>query len=276
MAQRRRLKRNFLSRQHPRQMIHNRRLRHLLQVELQAARQHRDRNLLRIGGRQNELDMRRRLFQRFQHRIERMAGKLMDFVDHIHLVAARRRRIGCPLQQLRHVIHAAVRGGIQLDVIHKAAAVDFDARRTHAAGRRSHASFAIQRLGHDARQCRLAHPARAGEQIRMVQAVLFQRVRQCAHNMFLSHQRGKGFWAPFAGENLITHILILPSPPQAGKRRGSSHWNWHKTTLATGHAKTGAASLIPGTCRKRLWLLPSGPDQVHHSTMRGDPPRCEF
>ena len=33
------------------------------------------------------------------------------------------------------------------------------------------------------------------------------------------------------------------------------------------------ASLTPGTCKQWLWLLPSGPDQVHHPAMRGDPPR---
>src|SRR4051812_10856093 len=32
------------------------------------------------------------------------------------------------------------------------------------------------------------------------------------------------------------------------------------------------ASLAPGTCRGRLWLLPSGPDQVHQTAMRGGPP----
>src|SRR6266850_7552331 len=32
------------------------------------------------------------------------------------------------------------------------------------------------------------------------------------------------------------------------------------------------ASLTPGTCRGRLWLLPSGPDQVHQTAMRGGPP----
>ncbi len=36
------------------------------------------------------------------------------------------------------------------------------------------------------------------------------------------------------------------------------------------------ASLTPGTCRERLWLLPSGPDQVHRAAMRGDPPRREI
>src|SRR5881394_4654187 len=32
------------------------------------------------------------------------------------------------------------------------------------------------------------------------------------------------------------------------------------------------ASLTPGTCSDRLWLLPSGPDQVHQTAMRGGPP----
>src|SRR5574343_299973 len=36
--------------------------------------------------------------------------------------------------------------------------------------------------------------------------------------------------------------------------------------------KMKVASLTPGTCSKWLWLLPSGPDQVHHPAMRGDPP----
>ncbi|CAB1368492.1 protein of unknown function [Denitratisoma oestradiolicum] len=37
--------------------------------------------------------------------------------------------------------------------------------------------------------------------------------------------------------------------------------------------KTKVASLTPGTCKNRLWLLPSGPDQIHRLTMRGDPPQ---
>src|SRR5437867_9952696 len=34
----------------------------------------------------------------------------------------------------------------------------------------------------------------------------------------------------------------------------------------------GVASRTPGTCGDWLWLLPSGPDQVHHHAMRGGPP----
>ena len=36
--------------------------------------------------------------------------------------------------------------------------------------------------------------------------------------------------------------------------------------------KMKVASLTPGTRSKWLWLLPSGPDQIDHSAMRGDPP----
>src|SRR3989442_4953420 len=37
-------------------------------------------------------------------------------------------------------------------------------------------------------------------------------------------------------------------------------------------SKVRVASRTPGTCGGRLWLLPSGPDQVHHHAMRGRPP----
>lgn len=36
--------------------------------------------------------------------------------------------------------------------------------------------------------------------------------------------------------------------------------------------KMKKASLICGTCEGWLWLLRSRPDQIHHSTMRRDPP----
>src|SRR3546814_9906475 len=49
--------------------------RHLLQIELQTARQHGNGNLLWVGRGQDELDVRRRLFERFQHGIESMAGQ---------------------------------------------------------------------------------------------------------------------------------------------------------------------------------------------------------
>src|SRR3546814_4085150 len=72
------------------QMRHNGFCRHLLQIELQTARQHGNGNLLWVGRGQDELDVRRRLFERFQHGIESMAGQHVDFVDHVDLEAAAR------------------------------------------------------------------------------------------------------------------------------------------------------------------------------------------
>ena len=50
--------------------------RQALQIELQAARQHGHRQLLRIGGREQELHVRRRLLQRLQQRVERVAESM--------------------------------------------------------------------------------------------------------------------------------------------------------------------------------------------------------
>jgi hypothetical protein len=59
--------------------------RHLLEVELQAARQHRDRDLLRVGGGDDELDVLGRLLEGLQHGVEGMPGEHVHFVDHVTL-----------------------------------------------------------------------------------------------------------------------------------------------------------------------------------------------
>ena len=58
-----------------------------LQAELQAARQHGDGQLLRVRGREQEFDVRRRLFERLQQRVEGMVRQHVHFVDEVHLVA---------------------------------------------------------------------------------------------------------------------------------------------------------------------------------------------
>ncbi|CAG2138013.1 hypothetical protein LMG26411_01507 [Cupriavidus numazuensis] len=90
------------------QVGHDLRRRHLLEIELQATRQHRDRNLLRVGGGQDELDVAGRLLQRLQHRVEGVVGQHVHFVDHVDLEAPRRRRVHRLVEQLRHFVDAAV------------------------------------------------------------------------------------------------------------------------------------------------------------------------
>jgi hypothetical protein len=126
-AQRLLLERNLLFAENPLEVRHDVAGRHLLQIELQAARQHGDGNLLRIGRRENELDV-RRLLERLQHRVERVIRQHVHFVDHVDLEARIDRRVHRALEQRGHLVDAAVARGVHLDVVDEAAFVDLAAR----------------------------------------------------------------------------------------------------------------------------------------------------
>src|SRR5690606_10348564 len=100
---------------------------HLLQVELQTTRQNRDGNLLRVSGCQDEFDVRRRLFQRFEHGVERVPGQHVDFVDHVDFETAAARGVYRLFEQLRHFFYAAVGRGIKFNIVDKTASIDFGA-----------------------------------------------------------------------------------------------------------------------------------------------------
>ena len=80
-----------------------------------AARAHRDRHLLDLGGREQELDVLRRLFERLQQAVEGLLREHVHFVDDVDLGARRDRAIARVLDDLAHVVDAGVRGGVHLD-----------------------------------------------------------------------------------------------------------------------------------------------------------------
>jgi len=205
-AQRLRLGRDALPRQHAREMLQHRLGRHRAQVELQAAREHRDRHLLRVGRGKHELEVLGRLLQRLEHGVERRVREHVHFIDHEDLEAPLHRLVDGLLQQALHLVHAAVGGRVQLGVVGKAAAVDVGARGTHAARRGGNAALpirplAVERLGQDARHRGLAHAARAGEQVGMVQPLLRERVGQRLHHVLLAYHLREGPGTVFAGEH---------------------------------------------------------------------------
>ena len=61
-----------------------------LQVEADAARAHRDRHLLDLGRREQELDVLGRLFERLQEAVESLLREHVHFVDDVDLGARRR------------------------------------------------------------------------------------------------------------------------------------------------------------------------------------------
>src|SRR6266702_6074365 len=199
--------------------------RHLLEIELQAAREHRHRDLLGIGRRQNELDVFGRLLESLQHRVERRRGEHVDFVDDVYLESPTARCVHRVLQELAHLVDLGVSRGIDFYQIDEAARVDFHAGRTLPAGTGADARLAIEAFREDPGEGRLAHATGPGKQVRVVQALLIQRVAQRLDHVLLPDQRLERARTPLAGENLVRHdgFLSILDPKQV-------------------------ASLTPGTC----------------------------
>ena len=183
----------------------NQRRRQRFQVELQTARQHRHRNLLRIGRGQHEAHVLGRLLERLQHRVERGLGQHVHFVDQVDLVAADGRRVARVVENLPHVVDAGVGRGVELEQVDEAPGVDLGARRADAARRGGDARHAIEALGEDARDRGLAHPAGAGQQVRVVNAAARQRIGERRHHVLLAGQLRERHRPPLAREDLVTH-----------------------------------------------------------------------
>ena len=158
---------------------------HVAQNKLQTAAQYGNGDFVRIGGRQNEFNVFGRLFQRFQHRVERAFGEHMHFVDDIDFVFAGGGGVLGVFQHFADVVDASVAGGVDFEQIDKAALVDGGAGWALAAGFAVAGGFAVEAFGEDAGDGGFAHAARAGEQIGVVQAAFAQGVLQGFDNVLL-------------------------------------------------------------------------------------------
>ena len=130
----------------------------------------------------------------------------MHFVDHVDLEAADHRLVDSLVEQLRYLVDTAVRGRVEFVVVDETACVDVAAGIADAARVRGDAAAAlragaVERFGEDARDRRLADTARAGEKIRVMQALLGQRIRERLHDVFLAHQRIEVGRPVLAGED---------------------------------------------------------------------------
>ena len=179
--------------------------RHVLERELQTARQDGDRQLLRVGGREQEFHVGRRLFQRLEQRIETVGRQHVHLIDEVHLVASLGRGVLDVVQKLTRVLDLGPRGGVDFDQVDEAPLVDLATGATHAAGSGADTLLAVQTLGENARQRRLADTASPGEQIGMVQAPLIEGIDQRTADMLLTDQFVKIARAPLARQYLIAH-----------------------------------------------------------------------
>ena len=90
-----------------------------LELEDLAAGSDGDRQFVQFGRGENEDDAVRRLFQRLQEGVHGVARKLVGFVDDVDLVAAFHRRELDAGDQIAHVVHFAVRGGVHFEHVHE-------------------------------------------------------------------------------------------------------------------------------------------------------------
>ena len=124
-------------------------------------------NIFWLSRCHHENDVRRRLFQRLEQRVESGFGNLVSLVENVNLVAIARRRIARGIAQLANLINAAIRGRVNLDHIDRVALANFDAGIAYATRlrrgtfRRPDCVAAVQRHGHDARNGGFSDPAMA-------------------------------------------------------------------------------------------------------------------
>ena len=159
---------------------------HVAQHELQAAAEHGNGDFVRVGGGQDEFDVFGRLFQRFEHGVERGFGEHVHFVNDIDFVFAGG---GCVLGVFQHfadVVDAGVGCGINFQQVHKPPCVDVAAGLALAARFAMLRVFAVQAFGEDAGDGGFAYAARAGEQIGVVQTAGGKGILQGFDNVFLS------------------------------------------------------------------------------------------
>ena len=182
--------------------------RHVFQVELQAAGQNSDRQFLRVGGGQQEFNVRRRLFQGFEQGIEAVPRQHVDLVDQVHLVAGPGRCVLDIFQQVAGVLHLGARGRVHFQQVDTAALGNLQAGRALAAGLGTDPGFTVETLGQNAGDGGLAHTAGTGEQVGVVQAIVVQGVDQRLQYMLLADHLAKALGSPLAREYLVGHAVI--------------------------------------------------------------------
>ena len=87
------------------------------EIEALGSRLDRMKNLVRLGRREDEDDVLRRLLERFQQRVERRGRKHVDLVDHIDLLVAAGRGQRYALKDVACVFDTGVRRGVEFDHI---------------------------------------------------------------------------------------------------------------------------------------------------------------
>ena len=152
-----------------------------------------------LRGGQDEDDVRRWLFQRFQKSVEGLCGEHVHLVDDKHFVFAYLWWDARLLHERLDVLHRVVACGIELEDIIRPLLVEcltalaVVAGLTLVGGR-----HAVDGLGKDTCASCFAHTSRTAEEIGVRQFTTLHCILQCGGERMLSHYAVEGGWAIFA------------------------------------------------------------------------------
>ena len=158
-----------------------------LEAEGLTARADGREHLREIRRAEDEDEVRRRLLDQLQERVEGGVGELMRLVEDVDLVAPLDRLEDHVVADLADVVDPALGRRVHLDDVERRARRDRPAGVALAARRRRGPVHAVERLRDDSRHGRLPGPTRAGEQVRLPHLVSLDRVAQRAHDRLLTH-----------------------------------------------------------------------------------------
>src|SRR5690606_26796890 len=207
-------------------------------------------HLLGLGGREDELEVLRRLLDDLEQGVETGRRDHVGLVDDVDLVPAGGGPEERLLTQVTGVVHTTVGRGVALDDVDRTGPVarEVAARLALPARGRRGPLFAVQTPREDARTGRLAAAARTTEQVRVIDPVVPQRLLQRAGDMLLPDDLGERLRAIAAVQRERRHAYEVigahrhPAPPA---RPAPAH-----------------ASAPHAPARADLPLLPSGPGGV--------------
>ncbi len=158
-----------------------------LEGERLTARTHGRDDLDEVGRAEDEQEVGRGLFDQLQQRVPGGIGELVRLVEDVDLVAPLDRLQDHALADLANVVDPALRSGVHLDHVEGGAVGD---RHTYVAGlvrgwRGSRRAHAVESLRENPRHRRLSGAARSGEEIRLSDLVVLDRVLERPHDRLL-------------------------------------------------------------------------------------------
>ena len=187
-------------------------------------------DLLGLGGREDEPEVLGRLLDELEQGVEALRGDHVGLVDDVDLVAALDRGEERLLAQVARVVDATVGRGVDLDHVDRAAAAaaQVHAALALAAGVGDRCLLAVECPRQDPRRRRLAAPARAGEQVGVVDPVVGQGGAQRLGDVLLPDDLVEGLGPVAAvererGVHVLATLTSRADTGHPGKQRPPAH-----------------------------------------------------